>query len=193
MSDSPILSKMDALMKKHRGGGDAPEARPGGSVESDAPPVPAADAPPAGAWLPVLTQIIERGSPPVATASPTPREAAPDSAPPAPDAVQPRAAEPVADPAEFRAVEAVDPAAANQPNAAESAPAIVSSELSEQLMSELTPRLSEVMEKQLAAELRKNLDQTVATLLSQLDVNVREIVREAVAEKLNTPPRDPSR
>jgi hypothetical protein len=47
------------------------------------------------------------------------------------------------------------------------------------------------MEKQVAAELRKNLDQTVATLLSQLDVNVREIVREAIAEKLKQP-RDPS-
>jgi hypothetical protein len=58
-------------------------------------------------------------------------------------------------------------------------------------MSELAPRLSEVMEKQVSAELRKSLDQTVATLLSQIDVSVREIVREAVAEKLK-PPRDPS-
>ncbi len=63
--------------------------------------------------------------------------------------------------------------------------------LTEQLMSELAPRLSEVMEKQVAAELRKNLDETVSALLAQLDVNVREIVREAVAEKLRTP-RDPS-
>jgi hypothetical protein len=47
------------------------------------------------------------------------------------------------------------------------------------------------MEKQVSAELRKSLDQTVATLLSQLDVSVREIVREAVAEKLK-PPHDPS-
>jgi BMFP domain-containing protein YqiC len=67
----------------------------------------------------------------------------------------------------------------------------VTDTLAEQLMSELAPRLSEVMEKQVAAELRKNLDQTVAILLSQLDVNVREIVREAVAEKLRQP-RDPS-
>jgi hypothetical protein len=47
------------------------------------------------------------------------------------------------------------------------------------------------MEKQVAAELRRNLDQTVSTLLSQLDVNMREIVRDAVAEKLK-PPHDPS-
>ena len=70
-------------------------------------------------------------------------------------------------------------------------PVVVNDTLAEQLMSELAPRLSEVMEKQVAAELRKNLDQTVATLLSQLDVNVREIVRDAVAEKLKQP-RDPS-
>lgn len=60
----------------------------------------------------------------------------------------------------------------------------VTDTLAEQLLSELAPKLSEVMEKQVASELRKNLDETVATLLSQLDVNVREIVRDAVAEKL---------
>ena len=53
------------------------------------------------------------------------------------------------------------------------------------------PRLSEVMEKQVAAELRKSLDQTVASLLTQLDANMRQIVREAVAERLGQP-RDPS-
>jgi hypothetical protein len=46
------------------------------------------------------------------------------------------------------------------------------------------------MERQVAAELRRNLDDTVATLLAQLDVNVREIVRDAVAEKLK-PHLDP--
>jgi len=49
-----------------------------------------------------------------------------------------------------------------------------------------------VMEQQVSAELRKSLDQTVSNLLSQFDVSVREIVREAIAEKLK-PPRDPSR
>ena len=64
------------------------------------------------------------------------------------------------------------------------AASLVNDTLAEQLMQELAPRLSDVMEKQVAAELRKNLDQTVATLLSELDINVREIVRDAVAEKL---------
>jgi hypothetical protein len=164
MSDSPILNKMDALLKKHRGGAESdsespPEPVSGPSAEQTAPP---------NAWLPVLTQVIERGMPPRASAPAT------EPAAPATQTVEPEAPP-------------VKPAAP----AVEVPPTIVSDTLAEQLMSELAPRLSEVMEKQVAAELRKNLDQTVATLLSQLDVNVREIVRDAVAEKLKKP-RDPS-
>ena len=43
--DGPLLSKLDALLKKHRG---------------EHEPVAPAMAPPA--WLPVLTQVIERGA-----------------------------------------------------------------------------------------------------------------------------------
>ncbi|HEX7971697.1 MAG TPA: hypothetical protein VF501_05710 [Thiobacillus sp.] len=144
---------MDALLKKHRGGGESDrEVSPERTTASE----PAA---PTDAWLPVLTQVIERGTPPATSV--------PDTSP-----VVTAPAEP-------------DVPAADVP------PAAVSDTLAEQLMSELAPRLSEVMEKQVAAELRKNLDQTVATLLSQLDVNVREIVRDAVAEKLKQP-RDKS-
>jgi hypothetical protein len=153
MSDSPLLSKMDALLKKHRGGSEG---------ERDAPPAHV-QAPPPDAWLPVLTSVIERGTPPSAplpaVEPASPLAAAAAGVPPGPSAV-------------------VNDATVNDTLAA-------------QLMSELAPRLSEVMEKQVAAELRKNLDQTVATLLSQLDVNVREIVRDAIAEKLKQP-RDPS-
>jgi hypothetical protein len=157
MSDSPppgkmdTLSKMDALLKKHRGGSEG---------DADLPPEPA---PPPDAWLPVLTQVIERGTPPIAPIVAAAPVVTPAS-PPEPAAIQTPAPIP--------------------------APAVNDS-LAEQLMSELAPRLSEVMEKQVAAELRKNIDQTVASLLSQLDVNVREIVRDAVAEKLKQP-RDPS-
>lgn len=158
MSESPLLSKMDALLKKHRGGNEADvDASSGLATAPEAP----RHTPPADAWLPVLTDVIERGTPPVVSA---PAAAVPP---------------PAAQPAEPEAPVAETPSS------------IVSDTLAEQLMSELAPRLSEVMEKQVAAELRKNLDQTVATLLSQLDVNVREIVREAIAEKLRQP-RDPS-
>ena len=158
MSESPLLSKMDALLKKHRGGNEADvDASSGLATSPDAP----RHMPPAGAWLPVLTDVIERGTPPVVSA---PAAAAP---PPAAPAAEPKAP------------------------AADAPSSVVNDTLAEQLMSELAPRLSEVMEKQVTAELRKNLDQTVATLLSQLDVNVREIVREAIAEKLKQP-RDPS-
>ena len=141
MNDSPLLSKMDALMKKHRGSGaPAPDPSP-------------RRAPPPGAWLPVLTDVIERGTPPGAKAS---------AAPAAP------------------AVSAVP---------AEAAPA--KDALAEQVLCELTPRLSEEMEKQVAEELRKRLDHTVASLLGKLDLDVRDLVRDAVAEKLKQP-RDPS-
>ncbi len=133
-STNPLLDKMDALMKKHRGPGETkPEAAPEG-------------------WLPVLTDVVQRGTPPVAVPA-----ACPAPSPPTPGIAAPAASEQQ-----------------------------VTDTLAEQLLSELAPKLSEVMEKQVATELRKNLDETVATLLSQLDVNVREIVRDAVAEKLKS-------
>ncbi|MFN3750395.1 MAG: hypothetical protein ACK4SR_03410 [Thiobacillus sp.] len=157
MSDTPFMRQMDALLKKHRGSADpgldtsglAPQ--PGDTDARDAAPPPAA-------WLPVLTDIIERGTPP----APPPATAAPPAPPSPPPAPEPPAAD-----------------------------AAVTDTLAEQLMSELAPRLSEIMEKQVAAELRRNLDQTVSTLLAQLDVNVREIVRQAIDDKLGRS-RDPS-
>jgi hypothetical protein len=165
MSDSPLLSKMDALLKKHRGGGEADLGTASDrAAAAEHVPSPEHTPPPPDAWLPVLTDVIERGNPPaMAVAAPA-------------TVSQPT---PAAQPAQSEAPAADVPAAA------------VNDTLAEQLMSELAPRLSEVMEKQVTAELRKNLDQTVANLLSQLDVNVREIVREAIAEKLKQP-RDPS-
>jgi hypothetical protein len=66
MNDSPLLNKMDALLKKHRGNGvAAPESLP-------------ERAPPPGAWLPVLTDVIEYGTP-VASASTPPASAKPSA------------------------------------------------------------------------------------------------------------------
>lgn len=174
MSDSPMMSKMDALLKKHRGGGNSVDpvvSNPVATPELSVSPKPTA---PSNAWLPVLTQVIERGTPPVVAA---PVAVAVATLPPQPEA-----------PAS--ALPAADEPAAEPPQSDTSAP-VINIAMAEQLMNELAPRLSEVMEKQVASELRKNLDQTVATLLSQLDVNVREIVRNAIAEKLKQP-HDPS-
>ena len=59
MNDSPLLNKMDALLKKHRGPGVA------------APESSAERAPPPGAWLPVLTDVIEYGTPAADTSAPS--------------------------------------------------------------------------------------------------------------------------
>lgn len=158
MTENPMLNKMDALLKKHRGSGETDSSPPSTHAPSPEHTAPAEPMPPPGAWLPVLTDVIERGTPPTAS-----RQAG-----------QP----------------AIAPAAMPVPAAAAVAPA-EGDAIAEHLLGELTPRLSEAMEKQVAAELRKNLDQTVANLLSQLDVNVRDIVRDAVAEKLKQP-HDPS-
>lgn len=139
----PLLDKMDALIKKHRG-----------PAEGAAMP-----APPPG-WLPVLTEVIKRGTP-------ASQNAAVNVNPPPPSP----SAESLRSP----------PAVTANTN---------TEDLANQLLQELGPKLSIVMEQQVASELRKNLDETVATLLSQLDVSVRDIVRDAVAEKLKTPKPD---
>jgi hypothetical protein len=157
MSDNPLLDKMDALLKKHRGGPDQPS--------TEAAPAP-------GAWLPVLTDVIERGTvpPPIAATSSV------SPAPSAPAPAVPQQSVKEEQPAPTTRVEPEPP------------PAAITDTMAEQLLSELTPKLSQIMEKQVASELRKNLDETVSALLSQLDVNVREIVRDAVAEKLKSRP-----
>lgn len=73
--DAPLLSKMDALLKKHRGENE-PAAATAASPPS-APPV----------WLPVLTQVIERGAvprPAVPSPMDTPVSAEAAVPPPAP-------------------------------------------------------------------------------------------------------------
>lgn len=74
--DAPLLSKMDALLKKHRGDNE-PAAAP-------LAPTSAPSAPPA--WLPVLTQVIERGAiPNPASPAMTDTPASVDAAMPPPD------------------------------------------------------------------------------------------------------------
>lgn len=169
MSDEdPLLHKLDALLKKHRGDTESAAAPPAPAApppaaplpDTSPPDVPSPDMPspaaPAPGWLPVLTQVIERGSPPDPQSAPPAAEDAPGPAT-GPDAA---------------AVRFPDDEAA----------------LVERLMQALAPRLTAIMEEQVAAALHRSLDQTVANLLAQLDVHVRETVRGILADALKHPP-----
>lgn len=52
------------------------------------------------------------------------------------------------------------------------------------ILDELEPRLGALIQGAVAEEIRHSLDASLATLLAQLDVHVREIVRETINEKL---------
>jgi hypothetical protein len=54
----------------------------------------------------------------------------------------------------------------------------------EAILAELEPRLSALIQGAVAEEIRNSLDNALGTLLSQLDVHVREIVRETINKKL---------
>jgi hypothetical protein len=164
MSQDPLLDKMDALLKKHRGSteGDVPAQ----AATPIAPIVAGEDAPPPDAWLPVLTDLVMMGTVPPAADTETANapeqrtsaavQAAPTkSTPPAPPAL----------PAE------------------DSAPAVTDS-LAEQLLGELEPQLAALLQDKVAKQIRNSLDETISALLAQLDVNIREIVRDAINEKL---------
>lgn len=63
-------------------------------------------------------------------------------------------------------------------------PAIDPEVLVEQVMGELEPRLTSLLRDRLLSEVRNSLDDSLSALLAQMDVHIREIVREAVAEQL---------
>jgi hypothetical protein len=155
---------MDALLKKHRGGKEAEPpvldaARNDMSVAEE-------DAPPPDAWLPVLTDVVVMGK--FTTATPdasSPGNVSVSDAPPTPV----KETKPGNDQREVQQVL--------------ESPAI-SDTLAEQLMGELEPRLAALLQDKLATQIRNSLDDTVSALFAQLDVNIREIVRETVEDKL---------
>lgn len=53
-----------------------------------------------------------------------------------------------------------------------------------QIMGELEPRLTSLLRDRMVAEIRNSLDDSLSTLLAQMDVHIREIVREALKEEL---------
>lgn len=164
MSQDPLLDKMDALLKKHRGSTDTEVPAP--TAASSAPIAAEQDAPPPDAWLPVLTDVVVMGAVPL----PAHAEAAetPDTSTPATVQAEP--------------AESIQPAPLALP-AEDSAPAVTDS-LAEQLLGELEPKLAALLQDKVAKQIRNSLDETISALLAQLDVNVREIVRDAINEKL---------
>ena len=144
MSSDPLLSKMDALLKKHRGENEAtpPAREEAPPAEPDTPPPLPEDA-----WLPVLTDVVAMG------------EASPE------------------------APETQAPVEESRPEANQIA-AIDPNVLTEQIMRELEPRLSALLIDRLAVEVRNSLDDSLSTLLAQMDVHIREIVREAISEEI---------
>lgn len=119
-------------------------------------------------------------------AAPTPLATAPNLPPPLPeDAWLPVLTDVVA----VGSPNAVEPAAAppQEPTALSISPAVDPEALVAQIMGELEPRLSSLLRDRLLAEIRNSLDDSLAALLAQMDVHIREIVREAVAEQLSKP------
>jgi hypothetical protein len=66
-------------------------------------------------------------------------------------------------------------------------PHAISDTMAEQLMGELEPKLSALLQNKISSQIHNSLDDTVSALLAQLDVNIREIVREAINERLGKP------
>ncbi len=181
MSQDGLMGKFEALVRKHRGA----EAATSQSVSAER------QAPAEDAWLPVLTDVIQRGSPPPAEAvqaypatTVTPRHEAaaaaerfelPKARPPLelPDSI-----EPSLDPATVLEV------ALPEGTVPEMATETQDAQITASLVDELTPKITGLMQEQVAEELRKSLNQSMANLMANLNANVEEMVRQAVAEKL---------
>ncbi len=142
MSSDPLLNKMDALLKKHRGDNEAASEPPAHPSGEDLPPLPD------NAWLPVLTDVVAVEK---SVEETVPTEVVPvQEPPPQPEAV------------------VIDPEA-----------------LTGQIMRELEPKLTAMLHERLANEIRISLDDTLSTLLAQMDMHIHEIVRAAINEELS--------
>jgi hypothetical protein len=192
MSNS-LFGKVEALMRKHRGDS---------TTQTELPAPTERQAPPADAWLPVLTDVIKRGSPPlVAEVAHANTEK---------DVTEPSSVAPVLDEThvpptgEARAapVETLEPPleSVTEPEPTQTAVSAIESstgtkldeQVAENLVDELTPRISGLMQEQVAEELRKSLNQSMASLMANLNANVEEMVRQAVAEKLAEKDKKPN-
>ena len=146
-----VLDKLDALLNRHK------------EPPNDAPTT---------AWMPVLTEVVKRGAPPLDVAAPAP------AAPSIPTPAAPAATEPAPTVVTEVVPEAPAPAATTPP------PPPDPEEMAEQILALLEPRLNQLLTREISATVRKSLDQTISELLAQLDAHVRNAVQESVRERL---------
>jgi hypothetical protein len=189
MSQDGVMGKFEALMRKHRGGVEAAATQP---FQTDR------QAPAPDAWLPVLTDVVQRGSPPpsaedeppTATAIPGHESVAAeeDLAPPMaePALESPVSVEPPAEPV------TVSEPPLPQEALPDSASETQDAQIAASLVDELAPKITGLMQEQVAEELRKSLNQSMTNLMANLNANLEEIVRQAVAEKLAGKDNKPS-
>jgi hypothetical protein len=167
MNQDPLLKKMDALLKKHRGGKEAESSMlDAARNDMNDMSVAAEEAPPPDAWLPVLTDVVVMGN---VTATPS------EASSPAP--VSATKASPTPS-------EETGPEHGQREAQHDIEPPAITDTLAEQLMGELEPKLAALLQDKLATQIRNSLDDSVSALFAQLDVNIREIVREAIEDKL---------
>ncbi|MGA7950211.1 MAG: hypothetical protein WCA45_08660 [Thiobacillaceae bacterium] len=176
-----LMGKFEALMRKHRGGAEAADAQLFQAEQQ---------APSPDVWLPVLTDVVQRGSPPDAVEE-QPR---PVAAPAAHEALEPDigGAPPIAGSADeiSATVEpSTEPNPVSEPVVAqeaapESASEAQDAQVAARLVDELAPKITDLMQEQVAEELRKSLNQSMATVMANLNASMEELVRQAVAEEL---------
>jgi hypothetical protein len=176
MSETNLLSKIEALIRKHRGS-DPDES----TTQSERPQ------PDDNAWLPILTDVLQRGTAP---ASSQPNAVESDS--PASQVFDGSSSKEVKDDTPQTASTAPPESAETITSHSDSPKEVDAAAEAKNLVDELTPKISSLMREQVADELRKSLDQSMASLMANLNVNVEEIVRQAVAEKLAEKDNKPS-
>jgi hypothetical protein len=181
MNQGSLMEKFEALMRKHRGGAEAVLTPPLHTERQ---------APSPDTWLPVLTEVVQRGSPPPAVENQPSSDTtmpgeetvaagedldAPISAPvfETPNSMEafPEPATVLESPLPQKAIAEVDTETQD-------------AQIAASLVDELAPKIAGLMQEQVAEELRKSLNQSMANLMANLDASVEEIVRRAVEEKL---------
>jgi len=167
MSENSLFGKVEALMRKHRG-----------DVASELAPA-ARLAPSPDAWLPVLTDVVQRGTPPSVLAEHDDTNDTPvaDSAPTQPEPEH-------TDAAIHDAPVHAAPESLHTPEPAHETEAEADAPTTENMVDELTPKITGLLHDQISEQLRNSLNQSMVSLMTNLSANVEEIVRQAVAEKL---------